>query len=77
MAKVNNVVRIVEFETENDLYARMENDLTSCFDEPDSRCYKLKNIQVLDESKQEIIRTCKSSIIFVTIFSNHGGIVYG
>ncbi len=29
------------------------------------------------ESKQEIIRTCKSSIIFVTIFSNHGGIVYG
>ena len=27
--------------------------------------------------KQEIIRTCKSSIIFVTIFSNHGGIVYG
>ena len=48
MAKVNNAVRIVEFETESDLYAQMENDLVSCFDEPDSRCYKLKNIQILD-----------------------------
>ena len=48
MAKVNNAVRIVEFETEDDLYAQMENDLVSCFNEPDSRCYKLKNVQVLD-----------------------------
>lgn len=36
MAKVNNVVRIVEFETESDLYAQIENDLISCFNEPDS-----------------------------------------
>lgn len=50
MAKVNNAVRIVEFETESDLYAQMENDLVSCFHEPDSRCYKLKNIQLLDEN---------------------------
>lgn len=50
MAKVNNAVRIVEFDTESDLYAQMEKDLVSCFDEPDSRCYKLKNIQVLDEN---------------------------
>ena len=50
MAKVNNVVRIVEFETEDNLYAQMENDLVSCFNEPDSRCYKLKNIQILNEN---------------------------
>ena len=48
MAKVNNAVRIVEFETEHDLYAALENDLVSYFDDPDSRCYKLKNIQLLD-----------------------------
>ena len=50
MAKVNNAIRIVEFETEDDLYAQMENDLVSCFNEPDSRCYKLKNIQILNEN---------------------------
>lgn len=50
MAKVNNVVRIVEFETEHDLYAALENDLVSYFDDPDSRCYKLKNIQLLDRN---------------------------
>lgn len=50
MVKVNNAVRIVEFETEDDLYAQMENDLVSCFNEPDSRCYKLKNIQILNEN---------------------------
>ena len=50
MAKVNNAIRIVEFETEDDLYSQMENDLVSCFNEPDSRCYKLKNIQILNEN---------------------------
>ena len=46
MAKVNNAVRIVEFETESDLYFHLENDLVSYFKDPDSRCYKLKNIQL-------------------------------
>ena len=41
MAKANNAVRIVEFEMESDLYAHMGNDLVGCFDEPDSKCYKL------------------------------------
>ncbi len=50
MAKVNNAVRIVEFKTERDLYAQMENDLVSYFNDPDSRCYKLKNFQLLDEN---------------------------
>lgn len=50
MAKVNNAVRIVEFETEHDLYAALEKDLVSYFDDPDSRCYKLKNIQLLDRN---------------------------
>lgn len=50
MAKVNNAVRIVEFKTESDLYLQLENDLVSYFNNPDTRCYKLKNIQLLDEN---------------------------
>lgn len=50
MAKINNAVRIVEFETESNLYSQMENDLASSFNEPDSRCYKLKDIQILDKN---------------------------
>lgn len=50
MAKVNNAVRIVEFKTESDLYLQLENDLVSYFNDPDARCYKLKNIQLLDEN---------------------------
>lgn len=50
MAKVNSAVRIVKIETESDLYTHIENDLDSYFDEPDSRCYKLKNIQILNEN---------------------------
>lgn len=50
MAKVNNAVRIVEFETESDLYFHLENDLVSYFHDHDSKCYKLKNIQLLDRN---------------------------
>ena len=31
MAKIDNAVRIVEFESENDLYSQMENDLNTYF----------------------------------------------
>ena len=48
MAKINNVVRIIEFSSERDLYSKIQDDLTSYIDEPDSRCYKLKNIQFID-----------------------------
>lgn len=50
MAKINNVVRIIEFNNESEFYCRIQNDLISYIDEPDSRCYKLKNIQMLDET---------------------------
>lgn len=69
MAKVNNAIRIVEFKTEDDLYAQMENDLVSCFNEPDSRCYKLKNIQILNENRailyfEEDINTIMARFIY-------------
>lgn len=74
MAKVNNAVRIVEFETESDLYAYMENDLVSFFDEPDSRCYKLKNIQVLD--KNHAILYFEEDINTIMVRFIHNGEVF-
>ncbi|MCI9123894.1 MAG: hypothetical protein HFH35_07430 [Eubacterium sp.] len=50
MAKIDNAVRIVEFESENDLYSQMENDLNTYFDEEYSKCFKLKNFQLIDKN---------------------------
>lgn len=70
MAKINNAVRIVEFETESDLYYQLENDLTSCFDEPDSRCYRLKNIQLLDRTHAILYFEEDVNTIMVRFISN-------
>ncbi len=70
MAKINNAVRIVEFETESDLYYRLENDLTSCFDEPDSRCYRLRNIQLLDRTHAILYFEEDVNTIMVRFISN-------
>lgn len=70
MAKVNNAVRIVEFETEEDLYTQMEKDLTSYFKEPDSRCYKLKNIQLLDKNHAILYFEEDMNIIMVRFIQN-------
>ena len=45
MAKINNAVRVIEFENEEQFYHKIQDDLISYMDEPDSRCYKVKNIQ--------------------------------
>lgn len=50
MAKIDNAVRIVEFESENDLYSQMENDLNDYFIGESSKCYKLKNFQLIDKN---------------------------
>lgn len=50
MAKINSVVRIIEFNSERELYIKIQDDLTSYLDEPDSRCYKLKDIQMIDDT---------------------------
>lgn len=70
MAKINNAVRIIEFETESDLYYQMEKDLVSYFDDPDSRCYKLKNIQMLDKTHALVYFEEDLNIIMVKFFSN-------
>ncbi len=50
MAKIDNAVRIVEFESENDLYSQMENDLNTYFNEEYTKCFKLKNFQLIDRN---------------------------
>lgn len=70
MAKINNAVRIIEFKNEDDLYYQIEDDLTSYMDEPDSRCYKLKNIQMLDETHALVYFEEDLNVIMVKFFSN-------
>ena len=70
MAKINNVVRFIEFNNESDFYYQIENDLISYIDEPDSRCYKLKNIQLIDENHAILYFEEDLNIIMVKFFSN-------
>lgn len=70
MAKINNVVRIIEFNNESEFYGKIENDLISYIDEPDSRCYKLKNIQMIDKTHALVYFEEDLDIIMVKFFSN-------
>lgn len=70
MAKINNVVRIIEFNNESEFYGKVENDLISYIDEPDSRCYKLKNIQMIDATHALVYFEEDLDSIMVKFFSN-------
>ena len=70
MAKINNAVRIIKFESEREFYYRIQDDLISYMDDPDSRCYKLKNIQMLDETHALVYFEEDLNIIMVKFFSN-------
>ena len=70
MAKINNAVRIIEFNNENEFYQKIQSDLISCIDEPDSRCYKLKNIQLIDETHALVYFEEDLNIIMAKFFFN-------
>lgn len=70
MAKINNVVRIIEFNNESEFYGKIENDLISYIDEPDSRCYKLKNIQMIDKTHALVYFEEDLDIIMTKFFFN-------
>lgn len=70
MAKINNAVRVIEFRNEDEFYYQIENDLVSYIDEPDSRCYKLKNIQMLDKTHALVYFEEDLDIIMVKFFYN-------
>lgn len=70
MAKINSVVRIIEFNSERGLYNKIQNDLTSYLDEPDSRCYKVKNIQIIDDTHVLVYFEEDLNTIMVRFFSN-------
>ena len=70
MAKVNNVVRIIEFENESEFYYTMQDDLISYIDESDSRCYKVKSIQMIDETHALVYLEEDLNIVMVQFFFN-------
>lgn len=70
MAKINSVVRIIEFNSERDLYIKIQDNLTSYLDEPDSRCYKVKNIQIMDDTHVLAYFEEDLNTIMLKFFSN-------
>ena len=70
MAKINNAVRVIEFENEEQFYYKIENDLISYMGDPDARCYKVKNIQIIDETHALVYFEEDLNIIMVKFFSN-------
>ncbi len=70
MAKVNNVVRIIEFGNESEFYYMVQDDLISYIDESDSRCYKVKNIQMIDETHALVYFEEDLNIVMVKFFFN-------
>lgn len=70
MAKVNNVVRIIEFGNESEFYYTVQNNLISYIDESDSRCYKVKNIQMIDETHALVYFEEDLNIVMVQFFFN-------
>lgn len=70
MAKINNAVRIINFDSEREFYRKIQDDLTSYIDEPDSRCYKLKNIQMIDETHALVYFEEDLNVVMVKFFSN-------
>lgn len=70
MAKINNVVRIIEFNTEREFYCKIQDDLISYMGEPDSRCYKVKNIQMIDETHALVYFEEDLNTIMVKFFCN-------
>lgn len=70
MAKINNVVRIINFDSEREFYRKVQDDLTSYMGDPDARCYKVKNIQMLDETHALVYFEEDLNIIMVKFFSN-------
>lgn len=70
MAKINNVVRIIEFDNESEFYYKIQDDLISYIDEADSRCYKVKNIQMIDDKHALVYFEEDLNIIMVKFFSN-------
>lgn len=70
MAKVNNVVRIIEFGNESEFYYTVQDDLISYIDELDSRCYKVKNIQMIDKTHALVYFEEDLNIVMVKFFFN-------
>ena len=70
MAKINNIVRIIEFNSEREFYSKIQEDLISYMDEPDSRCYKVKGIQLKDDTHALVYFEEDLNTVMVKFFYN-------
>lgn len=70
MAKINNAIRVMGFDNEREFYYKIQDDLISYVDDLDARCYKVKNIQMIDETQALVYFEEDLNAIMVKFFSN-------
>lgn len=53
MAKINNIIRFYDFESESDLFSQIDTDLDTVY--RDNHIYKLKTVQIIEPNKALVI----------------------
>lgn len=77
MAKINNIVRLVHFTSENDLYYQIDKEMnTDGEDGGDTRCYRIKDINLIDEHNALVYFEEDLSVIKVHFFDTDGAEVH-
>lgn len=73
MAKINNIVRLVHFTRENDLYYQIDKEMnTDGEDGGDTRCYRIKDINLIDEHNALVYLEEDLSVVKVHFFGVTG-----
>ena len=73
MAKINNIVRLVHFTSENDLYYQIDKEMnTDGEDGGDTRCYRIKDINLIDEENALVYFEEDLSVVKVHFFDVMG-----
>lgn len=73
MAKINNIVRLVHFTSENNLYYQIDKEMnTDGEDGGDTRCYRIKDINLIDEHNALVYLEEDLSVVKVHFFDVTG-----
>ena len=73
MAKINNIVRLVHFTSEDDLYHQIDKEMNADGEDGgDTRCYKVKNINLIDGHNALVYFEEDLSVVKVHFFDGMG-----
>lgn len=71
MSKVNNIVRFHDFKTENDLYAKIHEDLETTNRESNGNIYKLHTVQIISPNRALVVMEEDTNLVPVIFLYKH------